>query len=714
MDICKNLIASLSASVLRSRPFDDINDKNIQGSLESLNAKINNLPLNLTLTTLNLPATSGDVFSDFNRLKDIAGTRTLDSGISSSGAWLQSRDSSDYSINYPLLLQPNGGDVLVGGSLSAVNFSDNHLNSNINLGSGNIEGRGLVAGFSGGMYGGIGYNLRHTNTTGLFINPLPDYGSYLTFYDGGIKLFTFPTGLANRTTDISSAIPLLYVARSGNTGIGVESPDRKLVIDGDLGFYYSAGSSYNGIRRSGVSTVYFNNITGISTAVIHAFTNASDTNVLTITNGGSVIASGSIASVGIGLNTGPVSSGTDPTWLLARNTGGDFFIGKEGSTPGGYFSGTAAYDNVLYGSGAIKVIVDGVASSAFTSSGLAVTGTQSTTGQITSSDSVRISKAGSNTFGSGPYLYLSNVAGTAGVVQQLNASNGLDWFNAASGSSPIANLSLVGNFSAIGNVDAGVSLNIGTSGIGGQLNYFGDASGYFEYVNRMGSNKGFRWYTGAGASAIGMTLDANGNLLVGVSSGGYHTFKQSSDSAIPALYIESAAATSTNQYGLEVGLTGDPNNTTNYFIALTGNGTTRCVVYSNGNIQNTNNSYGAISDIKLKENIEDATPKLAKLLQVRVVNYNLKSDPTFKQIGVIAQELENVFPGMIDETPSSDGLTKSVKYSLFVLMLIKSMQEQHVIIEDAITRLSTLESDKAILLDVLASIDTRLLALEAS
>jgi hypothetical protein len=105
-------------------------------------------------------------------------------------------------------------------------------------------------------------------------------------------------------------------------------------------------------------------------------------------------------------------------------------------------------------------------------------------------------------------------------------------------------------------------------------------------------------------------------------------------------------------------------------------------IYGNGNIQNSNNSYGAISDIRLKENITSATPKLAQLMNVRIVNYNLKTDPTLKQLGVVAQELELVFPGLVETIPDIDvdgaltgTNTKSVKYSVFVPILIKSMQE---------------------------------------
>jgi CRISPR/Cas system CSM-associated protein Csm2 small subunit len=123
----------------------------------------------------------------------------------------------------------------------------------------------------------------------------------------------------------------------------------------------------------------------------------------------------------------------------------------------------------------------------------------------------------------------------------------------------------------------------------------------------------------------------------------------------------------------------------------------RFYVFTNGNVQNINNSYGAISDIKLKENITDATPKLEKLNQVRVVNYNLIGEEQ-KQIGVIAQELEQIFPSMIDETQDKDEqgndlgtTTKAVKYSVFVPMLIKAIQEQQAIITDLKSRIEVLE-----------------------
>jgi hypothetical protein len=46
-------------------------------------------------------------------------------------------------------------------------------------------------------------------------------------------------------------------------------------------------------------------------------------------------------------------------------------------------------------------------------------------------------------------------------------------------------------------------------------------------------------------------------------------------------------------------------------------GTTSFQVMTNGNAQNTNNSYGAISDIKLKENIVDANSQWDDLKALR-------------------------------------------------------------------------------------------------
>jgi len=111
--------------------------------------------------------------------------------------------------------------------------------------------------------------------------------------------------------------------------------------------------------------------------------------------------------------------------------------------------------------------------------------------------------------------------------------------------------------------------------------------------------------------------------------------------------------TTSNAYGLNVINGTDHNNTTSRFFLGQGGSTERIKIFSNGNVANTNNSYTALSDIKLKENITDATPKLNDLMQVKIRNYNLIGEE-LKQIGVVAQELEEVFPALVYETPDTE------------------------------------------------------------
>jgi hypothetical protein len=179
--------------------------------------------------------------------------------------------------------------------------------------------------------------------------------------------------------------------------------------------------------------------------------------------------------------------------------------------------------------------------------------------------------------------------------------------------------------------------------------------------------------------------DASGRIIIG-------TTTQDATSQLYVEAIQSASARGVRfQQGLSSGytginiwstLTGSSDNTSCQHFGGYANGGAKIAIYGNGNIQNTNNSYGSLSDIKLKENIVDATPKLEDLCKVKIRNYNLKSDPSFKQIGVVAQELEEVFAGLVEDTPDRDEegnalgtTTKQVKYSVFVPMLIKAMQE---------------------------------------
>jgi hypothetical protein len=197
-----------------------------------------------------------------------------------------------------------------------------------------------------------------------------------------------------------------------------------------------------------------------------------------------------------------------------------------------------------------------------------------------------------------------------------------------------------------------------------------------------------------------MRIDSSGNLLVGSTSANGKLYVENSSVTNTAKFSDTNASTTSD--GICIALAAR-NTTNNTFYALgyynTGVGAYKFRVADSGNVTNTNNSYGAISDVKLKENIVDASPKLEDLCKVKIRQYNLKSDPDHKQIGVVAQELEEVFAGLVETTIDKDlegndlgTTTKQVKYSVFVPMLIKAIQEQQSIITDLKSRIEALEN----------------------
>jgi len=133
-----------------------------------------------------------------------------------------------------------------------------------------------------------------------------------------------------------------------------------------------------------------------------------------------------------------------------------------------------------------------------------------------------------------------------------------------------------------------------------------------------------------------------------------------------------------------------------------GTGTDSIFVFANGNIQNTNDSYGQISDVKLKENIVDAGSQWDDFKAVRFRKYNFKKETgheTHTQLGVIAQELELTSPGLVYETADQDKdgndlgtTTKAVKSSILTNKALVALQEAMARIETLETKVAALEA----------------------
>jgi hypothetical protein len=79
------------------------------------------------------------------------------------------------------------------------------------------------------------------------------------------------------------------------------------------------------------------------------------------------------------------------------------------------------------------------------------------------------------------------------------------------------------------------------------------------------------------------------------------------------------------------------------------------------------------SDISLKENILPLESSLDKLMKLNGVSFNKKTTPHVKEIGFIAQEVEEIIPDLVTET--SDGV-KTVAYSRVSAILVETIKEQ--------------------------------------
>jgi len=100
----------------------------------------------------------------------------------------------------------------------------------------------------------------------------------------------------------------------------------------------------------------------------------------------------------------------------------------------------------------------------------------------------------------------------------------------------------------------------------------------------------------------------------------------------------------------------------------------------------TATDWVATSDRKLKENIKYLNSELDKVVETGklAVEYNLKSDKDKrKQLGFIAQDIEDIYPEFVFETKDaeSEEITKAINYSKMVAPLYKAISELKEIVD---------------------------------
>ncbi len=108
-------------------------------------------------------------------------------------------------------------------------------------------------------------------------------------------------------------------------------------------------------------------------------------------------------------------------------------------------------------------------------------------------------------------------------------------------------------------------------------------------------------------------------------------------------------------------------------------------------IKSADGAYQTPSDRRLKDNISPLEPNtLEKVLALNPVNYHYKTDESkLKQNGFIAQEVQELFPEIVDEI---NGYL-SLNYDAFGVLAIKAIQEQQKTIMQQEERINHLENE---------------------
>ena len=264
--------------------------------------------------------------------------------------------------------------------------------------------------------------------------------------------------------------------------------------------------------------------------------------------------------------------------------------------------------------------------------------------------------------------------------------------------------------------------NIDSDNVKAEIEYL-DASANRGYAIGTSTQHDFHLRT---HDTIRLKVDYTGKVGVNETGTLASQFHVSAASGFSQYIVDFDNASTSSPYGLFQNYSGAaPDSGSDYeFFKCQDTGGARFIVYSDGDVKNHDNSYGSLSDERIKQNITDANSQWNDIKAIKVRNFKRKDDvrqygedKAKIQIGLIAQELESVSSSLVDEAkPSSfdilsssefgtlyeDGDTipdgkkigdvkevkenvKGIKYSVLYMKAIKALQE-------AMARIEALES----------------------
>ena len=249
------------------------------------------------------------------------------------------------------------------------------------------------------------------------------------------------------------------------------------------------------------------------------------------------------------------------------------------------------------------------------------------------------------------------------------------------------------NYAAFQALNTGGTMTLGLEGSASAI-----FSGSTAYSAIFGTGGAYSLHL-ATNNTVRATIDSSGN--VGISNGNT-SLTRSINSAVEVLSVVAGAATPTNQYGIFVNLTGDPNNTGNYFLSCNGSSSTeRFTLRSNGGIANYSANNVNLSDRREKTNFAPAGDYLDKIcaIPVQTFNYidqNLEEDDGLT-LGVVAQDVQAICPEMVMESnwagkDEPEKLRLSIYQTDLQYALMKCIQEQQAIIIQLQADVATLKA----------------------
>jgi len=279
----------------------------------------------------------------------------------------------------------------------------------------------------------------------------------------------------------------------------------------------------------------------------------------------------------------------------------------------------------------------------------------------------------SNFYGNGSGLSGVARTGDANVFQYDNTFNGHvrvgEYVNGSGGSGYGEALILSGAPAAIGyNSDNSDPLWLARFNIAANTTEFrinvGDDPGSADKLVIGATQGGGGNFTQGGTWYPQVTFDMRGLVGIGNNSPGYAIDIRNNDPRIQMAYPDGA---SFSQVGRTV-------NTV--FIGLNNNVYTTAFRWAS---YDGDANWDFYSDRKLKKDIVDAEPMLDRALQVQVRRFHWKDSPENSklQLGVIAQELQPLFPSMVGEMedPNTHENAMTVGYGDFAVIAIKAIQE---------------------------------------